>query len=237
MYIQYVQGLCQSRLSTADYALFLVASATTVVEIFFKVKVSLRLMVSQSVSLGVEPHLQLMTTYLLLWQLWSCSSGAPSLTRGRVCLLYMLLTLVSIVFLGSKSLGTRNHILQSQIWDFPFCCLLWLAGSWWRYSNTPQLYSLWLLCTDRVENTVSNSTSIVACVSFGVGTCLPSRCLEMALAYLLITQSLHSNGYTCYNVTEYNGNMMYPWHSIQKYLVLISAIKVQYKEKMKMCKF
>jgi hypothetical protein len=26
---QYIQGLCQSRLSTADYALFLVASATT----------------------------------------------------------------------------------------------------------------------------------------------------------------------------------------------------------------
>jgi hypothetical protein len=30
MYIQYIQGLCQSRLSTADHAL-LVAPATTVV--------------------------------------------------------------------------------------------------------------------------------------------------------------------------------------------------------------
>jgi hypothetical protein len=29
MYIKYIQGLCQSRLSTADSALFLVASATT----------------------------------------------------------------------------------------------------------------------------------------------------------------------------------------------------------------
>jgi hypothetical protein len=29
--LQYVQGLCQSRLSTADYALFLVASAVTAV--------------------------------------------------------------------------------------------------------------------------------------------------------------------------------------------------------------
>jgi hypothetical protein len=29
--IQYIQGLCQSRLSTADYAIFLVASATTAV--------------------------------------------------------------------------------------------------------------------------------------------------------------------------------------------------------------
>jgi hypothetical protein len=41
--------------------------------------------------------------------------GVPSLTRGRVCLLYMLLTLVSVVFLGSESLGTRDHILLSVL--------------------------------------------------------------------------------------------------------------------------
>jgi hypothetical protein len=79
----------------------------------------------------------------LSWGSWSdiyyclidtvCSSGAPSLTRGRICLLNMLLALASAVFLGSESLGTRDHISVSQIWDFPFCCLLWLAGSQWRY--------------------------------------------------------------------------------------------------------
>jgi hypothetical protein len=62
-----------------------------------------------------------------VWQLWSCFCGAPSLMRGRVCLLYMLLALASAVFLRSKSLGTRNHILLPQIWDFPFCRLLRLA--------------------------------------------------------------------------------------------------------------
>jgi hypothetical protein len=50
----------------------------------------------------------------------SCSCGAPSLTRGRVCLLYMLLALASVVFLGSESLVTRDHILLSQIWDSLF---------------------------------------------------------------------------------------------------------------------
>jgi hypothetical protein len=45
---------------------------------------------------------------------------APSLTRGRVCPLYTLLTLASAVFLGSESLETRDHILLSQICDFPF---------------------------------------------------------------------------------------------------------------------
>jgi hypothetical protein len=72
-----------------------------------------------------------------VWQLRSGFRGSPSLTRGRVCLLYMLLALASAVFLGSESLGTRDHILLSQIWDFPFRRLLRLAGSRWRYSTPP----------------------------------------------------------------------------------------------------
>jgi hypothetical protein len=92
---------------------------------------SLRLTVSQSVSFGVEP------IFITLWQLRCCFSGAPPLTRGRVCVLYMLLALASVVFLGSESLGTCGHILLSQIWDFPFRGLLRLAGTRWRYSNPP----------------------------------------------------------------------------------------------------
>jgi hypothetical protein len=61
----------------------------------------------------------------------------PFLTRGRVCLLYMLLALASAVFLGSESLETRDYILLSQIWDFPFRRLLRLAGSRWRCSTPP----------------------------------------------------------------------------------------------------
>jgi hypothetical protein len=77
-------------------------------------------------------HAQIFITPPLLR---SCFCGALSLTRGRVCLLYMLLALASIVFLGSESLGTRDHILLSQIWYFPFRRLLRLAWSRWRYSN------------------------------------------------------------------------------------------------------
>jgi hypothetical protein len=100
--------------------------------ILAKVKVTLRLTASQSVSL----HDQIVIT---VWQLRSCFCGAPSLTRGRVCLLYMLLALASAVFLGSEFLGTCDHILLYQIWDFPFRRLLRLAGPWWRYSTpSPQ---------------------------------------------------------------------------------------------------
>jgi hypothetical protein len=44
---------------------------------------------------------------------------------------------VLCLILGSESLGTRDHILLSQISDFPFGRLLRLAGSRWRYSIPP----------------------------------------------------------------------------------------------------
>jgi hypothetical protein len=82
-----------------------------------KVKVTLRLTVSQSV---------------ILVSIRSCLCGEHFLNIGRVCLLYMLLALASLVFLGSESLGTCHHILQSQILDLPFRRLLRLAGSRWK---------------------------------------------------------------------------------------------------------
>jgi hypothetical protein len=50
---------------------------------------------------------------------------------------YMLLVFASAIFLRSESLGTRDHILLSQIPNFPFLRLLRLAGSRRRYSTPP----------------------------------------------------------------------------------------------------
>jgi hypothetical protein len=44
-----------------------------------------------------------------------CCCGAPSLMRGRVCRLQLLLVLASAVILGSDSRGTHDHILLFQI--------------------------------------------------------------------------------------------------------------------------
>jgi hypothetical protein len=90
--------------------------------IFFRVKVTFRLTVSQSVSKSwcqatSGAHDQI---FLTLWQLQPCFCGAPFVTRRRICLLYMLLSLAGAFFLGSESVGTRDHIFLSQIWDFPF---------------------------------------------------------------------------------------------------------------------
>jgi hypothetical protein len=44
--------------------------------------------------------------------------GAPSLTRGRVCRLQLLLILVSGIILGYEPRGTHDRILLSQIRDY-----------------------------------------------------------------------------------------------------------------------
>jgi hypothetical protein len=55
----------------------------------FKVKVTLRLMVSQSVSLGVEPYLGLMTRYLLLFDSYGLALwGALSDKRKGLSFVY-----------------------------------------------------------------------------------------------------------------------------------------------------
>jgi hypothetical protein len=53
------------------------------------------------------------------FQLRVCYSVAPSLTRGRVRKLLLLLIFVSAVPLGSESRGTQGHILLSQFLRLP----------------------------------------------------------------------------------------------------------------------
>jgi hypothetical protein len=54
--------------------------------------------------------------YCQFWVRWG---GAPTLTRGRVCRLKLLLSLASAVICGSESRGTHDHISLSQIRNSP----------------------------------------------------------------------------------------------------------------------
>jgi hypothetical protein len=84
-------------------------------------------------------------------QLRGCWYGALFLTKGRVCSLLLLLALASAVIFGSKSRGTRDYILLSQIRDFPFCRLLRLAGLRWRYSTPASTREDWMFSESELE--------------------------------------------------------------------------------------
>jgi hypothetical protein len=98
---------------------------------------------------------------------WCQVSVGRPLWREDGYLLYNLLALASAVFLGSESLGTCDRILLSQIWDFPFCRLLRLAGSRWRYSTPPPqgLYVIYVRSADTMLSfgRLHNFRSLITC--------------------------------------------------------------------------
>jgi hypothetical protein len=111
-----------------------------------RVRVTLRLTISQSVSLGVEPHLGFMTRYLLLCDCYGLVSwGALSDERTGLSIVYA-------VGLCQRSLSRVRVACDSSPYftvsnlRLPFRRLVRLAGSRWRYSTPPPHGSL-LFCT------------------------------------------------------------------------------------------
>jgi hypothetical protein len=160
----------------------------------------LRLTVSQSVNLAVEPHLGLMTRYLLLFDSYGLVFVGRPLWREDPSLLY-----TCCWPLPAQSFSDPSPFGLLTI----FYCLRFETSFFVASSDSqghgggirPRLHTgNWLgcpisliynpFCTDRVGNTVSNSSSIVACLFLAAGSFLPSRCLEMDV----VSDSFTSNG-------------------------------------------
>jgi hypothetical protein len=111
----------------------------------------------------------------------------------------MLLALASAVFFGSEPLGTSDHILLSQIWDFPFRRLLRLAGSQWRYWTPPPhglLSTCQLNCLqdNSSARTTSKTSFFYCCVRVrSDGNVFTKQLLRNGWLFILL---LHSNGCT-----------------------------------------
>jgi hypothetical protein len=111
--------------------------------------------------------------FIALWQLRSCFCGAPSLTRGRVCLLYMLLALarrdswpyfsVSVLRLPFSSPPTTRRVTV-EVFEPSSTRVPWITASQLRISSARSV-EWYSLGADHIENGASNSTSIVACAA------------------------------------------------------------------------
>jgi hypothetical protein len=143
------------------------ASAATTTQV--KVKVTLRLTVSKSVSLGVEPHLQLMSRYLLLFDsyglvfLW----GVLSDERTGLSFVLLLLLVVTLTYIAAERTWTVNtyHVIAIQpiYWyvgriyrkhSFLYCCVLnrvYRAVAWQRVDKIRYNIVAYLLKAGTVE--------------------------------------------------------------------------------------
>jgi hypothetical protein len=138
--------------------------------------------------------------FVTVWHLGSCFLwGALSDERTGLSFIY-----AAGPYQRSLSrvlvLGTLDHILLSQIWDFPFRRLLQLAGSRWRYSTLPP-HGKQFFSTEVFFITISQGPHTNYSLSIICKACLQRHCIATEVTRLLLAYPL-LRGYI-YRVVAY----------------------------------
>jgi hypothetical protein len=201
----------------------------------FRVRLTLRLAVYRQSVLATSP-LRL-TTSTFFFQLNICShspSVTSSLTRGWVCRLQLLLVLASAVILKSESRGIHDHVLLSQIRDFPN---MWdqvpvfisssnrvaqlypqTLGSLFFASYDSQGYGGGIRTRHHTEYFLLNLSRSFSLYSLGTDGCVRNRrrdtCLFSiypATDHVIISQQNTVGVYCQYYVRRYNAEDTHHW--------------------------
>jgi hypothetical protein len=149
-----------------------------------------------------------MTRYLLTLTVTVLLCGVPFLTRGWVCILYTMLVLASVVFLGSESLGTRDNILISQIGTSLFFASYDSQGH--GGGIRPRLHTgeviaaapRYIDSARTAQRTPLPRVFLRTCHLRPLpnnGRCLQSHYLGAAVVIQLVSWSLPNSGSTCHN--------------------------------------
>jgi hypothetical protein len=180
--LNYNQSTAEDSLHSLSSVSVLLKLLNWTIELTASLSLILRPTGGQPVCLGIKHRSGAYDQiFVTVRQLRVCWYGALSPRRGRVYRLQLLLALASAVIFESEPHGTHDHILLSQIRDFPFRRLLRLAGLGWRYSTPPPHGLTWQrshvssLCNfgeNRIEIIISNNSSIIICLSVPAETCV-----------------------------------------------------------------
>jgi hypothetical protein len=147
---------------------------------FSQVKVTLRLTVSQSLSLGVEPHLGLMTRYLLLFDSYGLVfMGRPLWREDGSVFCVCCWPLPAQSFSGPRPMG-----LATIFYCFRFETFLFVA------SYDSQGHGDWLFSTELFFITTLHGPFRKHSLSVAGKACLQRRCITTEVIRLLLAYSL-----------------------------------------------
>jgi hypothetical protein len=117
-----------------------------------------------------------------LYKFWN---GASTSTRREVCLILVTSSLLGVIQLNTNTHTTHTLLTHLLLMVHRLNCC-WSSSGYLLCFH--YILSIWYY-TESIENTASNSASLVMCVLVAAGMCLRSRCQAMIRGIHRYTES------------------------------------------------